>query len=208
MDCAGALAALPFALPLMLVVGLFVYADLGRPILFRQVRVGKDGKLFTMAKFRTMRDTRDSAGRLLPDDDRVSAVGRTLRRFRLDEFPELAAILTGRMSFVGPRPLPPEILAGIPRSAERSVVRPGLTGLAQVSGNTLLTNPEKIAIDLYYTRVWTLWLDFRILLKTVGMVISGDRRDEALIARAIAAFAAPGDPKLAAAPAQAGPGLR
>ena len=208
MDCAGALVALPPALPLMLIVGLLVYADLGRPVLFRQVRVGKDGKLFNMAKFRTMRDTRDSAGRLLPDEERVSAVGRMLRRFRLDEFPELVAILAGRMSFVGPRPLPPDILAGIPRSAERTVVRPGLTGLAQVSGNTLLTNPEKIALDLYYTRVWTLWLDLRILVRTAGMVITGDRRDEAMIARALAAFAAPEDPKLAPAPARPEPGQR
>ena len=200
MDCACAVAALPFALPLMAIVAIIVYADLGRPVLFRQVRVGKDGALFTMAKFRTMRDTRDSAGRLLPDEVRVSAAGLLLRRFRLDEFPELAAIATGRMSFVGPRPLPPEILAAVPRSTERTVVRPGLTGLAQVSGNTLLTNTEKIAVDLYYTRIWTLWLDLRILFRTIGMVITGDRRDEAVIARALAAFAASREPPPTAAP--------
>lgn len=191
MDCAGALAATLVLAPVMAIVAGLVLADLGRPVLFRQVRVGRGGKLFAMAKFRSMRDTRDASGQWLPDDRRVSRVGRMLRRFRLDELPELLAVLTGHLSLVGPRPLPPEIVATMAGASERNAMRPGLTGLSQVSGNILLTNAEKAAIDLYYSRRWSLALDLRILLKTVAMLIAGDRRDEALIARALAEAAAP-----------------
>lgn len=189
-DCAVALVALVALSPIMMIVAAVVLADLGRPVLFRQVRVGRGGALFTMTKFRTMRDVRNEAGGLLPDVRRVSTVGRFLRRFRLDELPEFLAVLTGRMSLVGPRPLPPEILAGMPGSAERTAMRPGLTGLAQVSGNSLLSNAEKLALDLHYIRHWTIFLDLQILARTMVMLVAGQKRDEALIGRTVAAFAA------------------
>lgn len=194
-DCAVAFVALLAFAPLILIVAFLVWADLGRPLLFRQVRVGRGGALFRIVKFRTMRDIRDASGRLLPDRERVSGVGGLLRRFRLDELPELVAVLTGRLSLVGPRPLPPRILAGLPGAAERTTMRPGLTGLAQVSGNALLTNPEKVAVDLYYIRHWTIPMDLAILARTVVMLVAGQKRDEALIGRTLADLGAGDGPQ-------------
>ena len=177
--------ALILSFPFILLIGALVWAMDGRPVLFRQVRVGQGGTPFTMFKFRTMRTLFDPEGGLLPDDKRVTALGAFLRRFRLDELPELWLVVTGRMSLVGPRPLPTEVLEGLPGREERSSLRPGLTGLAQVSGNTQLTNPEKIALDLYYRRHWTFGLDLRIMLQTLAVLAFGGRRDEALIRRAL-----------------------
>jgi lipopolysaccharide/colanic/teichoic acid biosynthesis glycosyltransferase len=185
------LAALILSSWAIALIGLLVLAMDGRPVLFRQVRVGRGGAPFTMFKFRTMRTLYDEAGRLLPDDKRVTALGAFLRRFRLDELPELWLVVTGRMSLVGPRPLPREVLEGLPGSEERSTLRPGLTGLAQVSGNTQLTNREKIALDLFYRRHWTLGLDIRIMFKTLVMLAFGGHRDDALIDRALAEFGGP-----------------
>ena len=185
-DLVLGLAALILSSPAILLIALLVLAVDGRPVLFRQVRVGRGGIPFTMVKFRTMRTLYDRDGRLLPDDKRVTALGAVLRRFRLDELPELWLVVTGRMSLVGPRPLPVEVLEGLPGREERSSLRPGLTGLAQVSGNTQLTNPEKIALDLFYRRHWTLGLDIRIMARTVAMLAFGGSRDEALIRRALA----------------------
>ncbi len=194
-DCAIAFMALLASSPLILIVAALVLADLGRPVLFRQVRVGRGGARFRMIKFRTMRDIRDASGRLLPDRERVTAIGRALRRFRLDELPELVAVLSGRLSLVGPRPLPPRILAGLPGSAERTTMRPGLTGLAQVSGNALLTNPEKLAVDLYYIRHWSIPMDLRILVRTIVMLVAGQKRDEDLISRTLADLGAADSPQ-------------
>lgn len=179
------LAALILFSPAIVLIGLLVLALQGRPVLFHQVRVGRGGVPFTMFKFRTMRTLYDKAGGLLPDENRVTALGAVLRRFRLDELPELWLVVTGRMSLVGPRPLPREVLEGLPGSEERSAMRPGLSGLAQVSGNTQLTNPEKIALDLYYHRHWSLGLDVRIMFQTLAMLAFGGKRDEALIRRAV-----------------------
>lgn len=154
-------------------------------MLFHQMRVGRGGVPFTMFKFRTMRTLYDQAGGLLPDESRVTALGAFLRRFRLDELPELWLVVTGKMSLVGPRPLPREVLEGLPGSDERSAMRPGLTGLAQVSGNTQLTNTEKIALDLFYRRHWTMRLDIRIMFQTLATLAFGGRRDEALIRQAL-----------------------
>ena len=184
------LAALIFSFPAILLIAILVMAVDGRPVLFRQVRVGRGGAPFTMSKFRTMRTLYDEAGGLLPDEKRVTPLGAFLRRFRLDELPELWLVVTGRMSLVGPRPLPREVLEGLPGNEERSTLRPGLTGLAQVSGNTQLTNQEKIALDLYYRRHWTFGLDIRIMLQTVAMLTFGGHRDEALIRGALAEFGA------------------
>ena len=179
------LAALIASLPVILLLGVLVMAIDGRPVLFRQARVGRGGAPFTMFKFRTMRTLYDRSGLLLPDERRVTRLGAFLRHFRLDELPELWLVVTGKMSLVGPRPLPLDVLEGLPGREERSSLRPGLTGLAQVSGNTQLTNPEKIALDLYYRRHWTFGLDIRIMFQTVVMLAFGGHRDEALIRRAL-----------------------
>lgn len=179
------LTALILALPLIaLIAGLVLIAD-GKPVLFRQERVGRGGIPFTMVKFRTMHTLYDQSGALLTDESRVTRLGAFLRRYRLDELPELWLVVTGRMSLVGPRPLPREVLEGLTGSEERSALRPGLTGLAQVSGNTQLANDEKIALDLFYRRHWTMALDIRIMFQTVATLAFGGHRDEALIRRAL-----------------------
>jgi lipopolysaccharide/colanic/teichoic acid biosynthesis glycosyltransferase len=184
-DLVLGLAALILVLPLIGSIAVIVLLFDGAPVLFRQVRIGRGGIPFTMFKFRTMRTLFDQAGRLLTDESRVTRLGAFLRRFRLDELPELWLVVTGKMSLVGPRPLPREVLEGLPGSEERSAMRPGLTGLAQVSGNTQLANAEKIALDLFYHRHWTLWLDIKIMFQTVATLAFGGHRDEALIRRAL-----------------------
>ncbi|HEX8224729.1 MAG TPA: sugar transferase [Allosphingosinicella sp.] len=179
------LAALILVLPLIALIAIVVLIADGSPILFRQVRVGKDQIPFTMFKFRTMRTLYDEHGALLTDESRVTRLGGFLRRFRLDELPELWLVVTGKMSLVGPRPLPREVLEGLPGSDERSAMRPGLTGLAQVSGNTQLANEEKIALDLFYHRHWSMALDIRVMFRTVATLAFGGRRDEALIRQAL-----------------------
>lgn len=172
-----ALIALVLLSPLMLVVALLVLASLGRPVLFRQLRSGKAGVPFRMVKFRTMRELYDAAGKLLPDELRTTGVGRFLRRSRLDELPELVNVITGDMNLVGPRPLLPETIAEMGEGgALRGAVRPGLTGLAQVSGNTLLRRDEKLALDTWYVRNRSWWLDWRIAFRTLAVVILGERR--------------------------------
>lgn len=177
-------AALLLFLPFIALTGLAVLIVDGRPVLFRQVRVGRDGRLFTMPKFRTMRDELDSEGKPLPDEARTTRLGRFLRRSRLDDLLGILPVLSGDMSLVGPRPLPPYILDGLTAREERSRQRPGLTGLAQVSGSTLLTNKEKFALDIYYGHNRSFWMDMVILLRTVATLIR-ERRDEAQIRRAL-----------------------
>lgn len=176
-------AAFLIFLPFIALTGALVLLVDGRPVLFRQVRVGRSGELFTMPKFRTMRNVFAEDGRPLPDDMRTTRLGGFLRRWRLDDLLGLIPVLAGDMSLVGPRPLPPDILEGLAGREERARLRPGLTGLAQVSGNTLLTNEEKIALDLYYGRNRSFRLDLVILMRTVATLIRA-RRDEALIRKA------------------------
>ncbi|MCX8474755.1 MAG: sugar transferase [Sphingomonas sp.] len=172
-----ALLVLVLILPMMLIVAGLVVCSLGRPVLFRQMRSGKGGTPFRMVKFRTMRELRDEAGDLLPDALRTTGVGRFLRRSRLDELPELVNVIAGDMNLVGPRPLLPETIAEMGEGGVlRGSVRPGLTGLAQVSGNTLLGRDEKLALDTWYVRNRSWWLDWRIVLRTVAVVIAGERR--------------------------------
>lgn len=184
-DLAIGLFGLVLLSPLFPVLAVAVMASLGRPVLFRQVRAGLNGRDFTLVKFRSMRNDLDVNGTPLPDEARVTAVGRTLRRFRLDELPEFWLIATGEMSMVGPRPLPRRLLeeAGVLQSRCRA--RPGLTGLAQVSGNTLLTNGEKFAVDLWYVDHQSVWRDLGIILATIRTVVTGERRDEPLIRKAL-----------------------
>jgi lipopolysaccharide/colanic/teichoic acid biosynthesis glycosyltransferase len=185
-DIAIAVVALPVCVPIMGLLALVTLAAHGRPIMFKQVRVARGGSTFTLPKFRTMTDARDASGELLPDEQRVTPVGNAMRRFRVDELPSLIAVLKGDLSLVGPRPLPPTVLATIEGSERRHCVRPGFTGLSQISGNTLLSNREKLALDLYYIRHWTLAEDFRILSGTLATIVGGEKRNEALIERALA----------------------
>jgi lipopolysaccharide/colanic/teichoic acid biosynthesis glycosyltransferase len=185
-DIVAAAIGLLLALPVLAVLAFGVAAGMGRPVLFKQVRVGLGGRDFALRKFRSMREAFDPEGRPLPDEERVTPLGRFLRRSRLDELPELWLILTGAMSFVGPRPLPRAILDARGATAARSTVRPGLTGLAQVSGNASLTDEEKFAVDLLYIQSASLRLDLMILLRTAKVVFAGERRDEQVVRQAMA----------------------
>ena len=149
---------------------------MGAPALFRQERGGLGGSTFCMIKFRSMTDERGPDGELLPDEVRLTAFGRFLRRSRLDELPELWNILKGDMSFVGPRPLLPDspINKGV-AGQERLSVRPGLTGWAQVNGNALLSLEDKAALDAYYVRKRNLLFDLKIVLRTIAVVFVGER---------------------------------
>ena len=166
---AGALIAL---LPLLLAVAALVRVKLGSPVLFSQVRPGRHGRPFTIYKFRTMTDAVDADGHPLPDERRLTRLGQLLRTTSIDELPELVNVLRGEMSLVGPRPL---IMAYLdrytPEQARRMEVRPGITGLAQVSGRNALTWEDRFRLDVEYVDSWTLTLDLGILLRTVRAVI-------------------------------------
>jgi len=179
-DVVGAAAGLCLLAPLLLIIAVLVRRDLGRPILFRQVRPGRGGRPFTMYKFRTMRDLRDGQGRPLPDAERLTPLGRLLRRFSLDELPELWNVLRGDMSLVGPRPL---LMEYLPRytaeQARRHDVRPGITGLAQVLGRNALPFSQRLALDVQYVDRFSLWFDIKILWWTLRKVPGGTLFDGA-----------------------------
>jgi lipopolysaccharide/colanic/teichoic acid biosynthesis glycosyltransferase len=158
------------AVPLVF-LALLVRMQLGTPILFRQVRPGRHGRLFKLAKFRTMTDERDASGVLLPDASRLTPFGRWLRATSLDELPSLWNVLKGDMSLVGPRPLLVEYLPLYSsEQARRHEVRPGITGWAQVNGRNALTWEQKFEFDVWYVDHRSFWLDLRILLMTVRKV--------------------------------------
>lgn len=170
-DVAVSAVALVVLSPLLLALALLVRARLSRPVLFRQSRPGLEGKPFVLLKLRTMSETRDADGRLLPDAQRLGRLGRVLRSLSLDELPELWNVLRGEMSLVGPRPLLPEYLPLYSeRQARRHEVRPGITGWAQVGGRNALGWEERLERDVWYVDHLSLGLDFRILLKTVTAV--------------------------------------
>jgi lipopolysaccharide/colanic/teichoic acid biosynthesis glycosyltransferase len=171
--------------PLMLVCAIVVRAGVGSPIFFRQLRSGLSCEPFGMIKFRSMLDIRDETGNLLPDRDRTPPVGRLLRRLRVDEMPELLNVIKGEMSLIGPRPLLPHTIETMGASGRlRCSVRPGLTGWAQVNGNSRLGSEEKLALDLWYIRNRSMMLDIMILLRTVGVVIFGEKINEASLENA------------------------
>ena len=171
----GSLGLLAIA-PILVLLGLSVFLNLGRPILFAQYRAGRNRKPFLMIKLRSMLDRRDKSGALLPDNERTTRFGGFLRRSRLDELPELWNVLKGDMSIVGPRPLLPETVAGMGElGVRRCRVRPGLTGWAQVSGNTFLSEDHKLALDLWYIDHRTLRLDMLIVVESLGLVVFGER---------------------------------
>ncbi len=166
----ASIALLVLALPLALLAWR-VRVALGTPVLFRQLRPGRHGGLFKLAKFRTMTDERDAAGELLPDASRLPPFGRWLRATSLDELPSLWNVLKGDMSLVGPRPLLVEYLPLYSaEQARRHEVRPGITGWAQVNGRNALTWEQKFELDVWYVDHRSFWLDLRILLMTVRKV--------------------------------------
>lgn len=173
LDLVGALVALVAATPLMLLGALLILVEDGGPVLFVQPRVGRGGRVFPCLKLRTMR--RGAAGGPCPapeSDPRHLRCGRLLRRWALDELPQLINVLRGDMSLVGPRPAQPwECEGHTPRERGRLEVLPGLTGLAQVRGRNRLTWPERIELDLEYVRSRSLALDLRILLETLPQLL-------------------------------------
>lgn len=172
MDISASLILLVLLCPVFIVVAALIRVNLGAPVLFRQVRPGRDGVPFRMIKFRTMREAYDAAGNPLSDAERLTRLGRFLRAASLDELPELWNVVKGDMSLVGPRPL---LMEYLPRySAEqyrRHEMRPGVTGWAQVNGRNALGWPEKFALDVWYVDNWSLWLDLKILAMTVLKVV-------------------------------------
>jgi sugar transferase EpsL len=157
--------------PVMACVWLLIRWKMGAPVLFRQQRPGLRGRLFTLYKFRTMSDACVPDGALRSDAQRLTALGRILRRLSLDELPQLWNVFRGDMSLVGPRPLLVEYLPRYtPEQARRHDVAPGITGWAQINGRNAITWEEKFRLDTWYVDHWSLWLDLRILLATAWKV--------------------------------------
>ena len=158
--------------PVLLIVAVLVRTKLGSPVIFHQERPGKDEKIFTLCKFRTMTDEKDENGELLPDSVRLTKFGAFLRATSLDELPELWNIFKGDMSIIGPRPL---LVGYLPYYTEkeriRHSVRPGLTGLAQVSGRNFISWDNRLAKDVEYVEHLTFWMDLQVLWKTVAVVL-------------------------------------
>lgn len=164
--------------PIWLVVALVIRLTSEGPVFFLQDRPGKDKKIFKVYKFRTMRPGSEKMVKgveVMKDDDRVTAVGRFLRRSKLDEIPQCLNVLKGEMSLIGPRPERVDSLADYDEEiSKRLNMLPGMTGLAQVSGNIYLTLQNRYKLDVYYVEHFSLWLDIRILLRTVGVVLLGE----------------------------------
>lgn len=174
-DITASGAALAVLSPVLAVTAYKVKKNLGSPVLFKQTRPGLDGKPFEMIKFRTMKDATDKDGNLLPDSERLTPFGQKLRSTSLDELPELWNVLKGDMSLVGPRPLLMEYLPLYnSEQARRHNVRPGVTGYAQVNGRNAISWEQKFALDTWYVDNQSLWLDFKILAKTVKQVLIKD----------------------------------
>lgn len=166
--------------PLYAFITYKVKKNLGSPVLFRQVRPGLHGKPFEMIKFRSMKDAVDAQGNPLPDSERLTPFGKMLRSSSLDEMPELWNVIKGDMSIVGPRPLLMEYLPLYNQEqAKRHLVRPGMTGHAQVNGRNAISWEEKFKLDTWYVENQSVWLDFKIMLKTVKKVLAKDDINEA-----------------------------
>ena len=175
LDITIASTALILLSPVYFIVARKVKKNLGSPVLFRQVRPGLHGKPFEMIKFRTMKDAFDAEGNPLPDSERLTPFGQMLRSTSLDELPELWNVIKGDMSIVGPRPLLMEYLPLYnAEQAKRHHVRPGMTGHAQVNGRNAISWEEKFRLDTWYVEHQSLWLDLKIMLKTIKKVIAKD----------------------------------
>lgn len=173
MDLLITLFTAPLWLPLLVVVAVLVRWKLGRPVFFRQLRPGYRAQPFRILKFRTMLDRNDAGGKPLPDAERLTDFGRRLRASSLDELPELLQVLSGKMSLVGPRPLMMEYIPLYSeRQRRRHEARPGLTGWAQIHGRNSLDWAERLEMDVWYVENRSLWLDIKILARTIGLVLS------------------------------------
>jgi sugar transferase EpsL len=158
--------------PLLGIIALLLLITQGRPVMFRQARGGLNGKVFSVLKFRTMREAFDENGLPLPDEMRISTLGKLLRAASLDELPELIQVLRGEMSLVGPRPLMAKYLERYsPEQMRRHAVLPGITGWAQINGRNALTWEERFQLDLWYVDNWSLGLDIKILALTLAKVV-------------------------------------
>lgn len=170
-----AVIALIVLFPIVLLVILFILLTMGRPVLFTQNRGGKDGKIFKLYKFRTMNRECDAQGKLLPDSQRITKFGKFLRSFSLDELPGILNVLRGDLSIVGPRPFISEYLPLYNDfQKQRHLVKPGITGWAQVNGRNSISWEEKFKFDVWYVENQSFWLDLKILLLTVKKVLVRD----------------------------------
>jgi len=161
--------------PLLLILALAIRIALGPPVIYRQTRVGKGGRLFALLKFRTMRDEYDGNGTPKPDELRLTRLGRSLRAASLDELPQLVNVMRGDMALVGPRPLLPEYLARYsPRQARRHEVRPGITGLSQVRGRNALRWSKRLALDVWYVDHLSARVDAYIMWRTLVSLVRRD----------------------------------
>ena len=181
-EATGALILIIILLPLWLIGGCLAFVDVGSPVVFWQRRTGVGGEDFQLYKIRTLKPAFDRHGQPIPDARRLSWIGRLLRQTRLDELPQLLSVINGDMSLIGPRPLLPQDQP--PDPSMRLMVRPGITGWAQVNGGTLLSPGEKAELDAWYIGHASLWLDLRIMAMTIGSLLRGDRRSEQALAEA------------------------
>lgn len=171
-DIILSLIAIIILSPVYLIISVLVLIFMGWPILFKQPRPGKNEKIFNMYKFRTMTNKKDKDGNLLPDNQRLPKFGRFLRKTSLDELPEMFCILTGTMSFIGPRPLLVEYLPYYTKEEHhRHDVRPGLTGLAQANGRNLVNWDDRFKLDLEYVNNVSLKMDLSVIIKTISIVL-------------------------------------
>lgn len=181
LDFILSLTALIILSPILLIVAILVKIKLGSPIIFKQQRPGKNEKIFTLYKFRTMTDKKNENGNLLPDSERLTKFGKLLRSTSLDELPELVNIIKGDMAIVGPRPLLVEYLSYYTEEEKhRHDVRPGLTGLAQVNGRNSISWEEKFKYDVQYVKKITFLGDLKIILKTVKKTV---KREDILVGK-------------------------
>lgn len=172
-DFAGALISFVILSPLLLGLALLIYLKMGRPLFFKQERPGKDKKIFTIYKFRTMEDIRDTKGELLGDEHRLKGLGKIIRSLSLDELPQLYNVLKGEMSFIGPRPLLIEYLPLYDeQQQERHKGKPGISGWAQVNGRNTISWKQKFEYDVWYTRHINFMLDMKIIAMTIQKVFT------------------------------------
>lgn len=173
LDLFVSIPALIVLSPFFVILVILVAVLMGLPVVFRQQRPGLGGRPFILLKFRTMNDSHDANGKLLPDADRLTSFGRFLRATSLDELPELMNVLKGDMSLVGPRPLLMKYLEHYtPEQARRHEVKPGITGWAQVNGRNAITWEEKFKLDVWYVDHRSIWLDIKIILLTIWKIVS------------------------------------